>query len=101
MELLFKHERLTIASSDDMPGGLVIGILGWEEDEVFHHILPVESRVFLTELLGTDIFGQYTYGPLRVIKHPGGPVVAGAVNTLPAKVPALAVQSTPPFDVKL
>jgi len=72
MELLFKHERLSIASSGDMPGALVIGILGWEDDEVFHYILPVESRTFLTELLGTDIFGQYTYGPLRVTKHAGG-----------------------------
>ncbi len=72
MELLFKHGRLSIASSGDMPGALVIGILSWEGDEVFHHIIPSESRIFLTELLGTDIFGEYTYGPIRVIKHPTG-----------------------------
>jgi hypothetical protein len=72
METIFKYEALTLAQSTDLPGSLVIGIQDREEKEVFRHILPPEGRFLLGELLGADIFGQYTYGALRIIKHAGG-----------------------------
>lgn len=72
METLFKYEGLTIARSGDVPGALVIGVQDWEDEEVFHQILPPEGRTLLSELLGADIFGQYTYGALKIVKHPGG-----------------------------
>lgn len=72
METIFKYEALTLFRSDDLPGSLVVGIQDREENEVFRHILPPEGRFFLGELLGADIFGQYTYGALRVVKHTGG-----------------------------
>lgn len=73
METIFQYEALTLSRSDDLPGSLVVGIQDREDNEVFHQILPPEGRFFLGELLGgADIFGQYTYGALRVVKHTGG-----------------------------